>query len=99
MKICTYLNIPFLLIIAFSNFSCTPSELGKKPRDSLKNSWDYITAKSNSLYKSGKKMLGIEDRNLSSNSMPMTVSKRVFGELADGTKVHEFRLINEKGME
>ena len=29
----------------------------------------------------------------------MTVSKRVFGQLADGTKVHEFRLINEHGME
>ena len=99
MKICTYLNIPFLHIIAFVNFSCTPSELGKKTMDSLKNSRDYISAKSYSLYNSGKNMLGVKEGNPSLNSMPMTVSKRVFGELADGTKVHEFRLINEQGME
>ena len=29
----------------------------------------------------------------------MTISKRLFGVLKDGSKVHEFRLINERGME
>jgi aldose 1-epimerase len=99
MKISTYLNIPFLLIFTFANYSCTPSELGKKTMDSLKSSRNYISEKSKLVYKSGRNILGVEEENLSSQSKPMTVSKKVFGKLADGTKVHEFRLINEKGME
>ena len=40
-----------------------------------------------------------EEETSELSAKPMTISKRVFGKMKDGTKIHEFRMINENGME
>jgi aldose 1-epimerase len=93
--ICSFL---FLCLLGV-NFSCTPSELGKKSMNKLKSGGEFLTEKSKVAYQSGKDALGLNEEAPPTTSKPMTISKRVFGKLADGSKVHEFRLINEQGME
>ena len=65
----------------------------------LKSGGEFLTEKSKTAYQSGKDALGLNEEAPPTTSKPMTISKRVFGKLADGSKVHEFRLINEQGME
>ncbi len=80
------------------NFSCTHSELSKQTIEKLKIGGEYITSKGKLAYQSSREVFGFkQDKPIQSSKM--TISKRVFGELADGSKVHEFRLINEQGME
>ena len=92
-------HIPVALF-ALAVFSCTtPSQLGKKTTETLRSTRDYITEKSKSAYESGKEVIGVKPSSVPKISKPMTISKRLFGVLEDGTQVHEFRLINEQGME
>ena len=99
MNIHSIISSSFILALIWGSFSCTPSELSKKATQKLKTGGDYITEKSKLAYQSSREALGLKEEPPPRSSKPMTISKRVFGQLADGSKVHEFRLINERGME
>ena len=99
MKIHSIISYSFILALAWGNFSCTPAELSQKASQKLKTGGDYITEKSKLAYESSREALGLKEETPPRSSKPMTISKRVFGQLEDGSKVHEFRLINERGME
>ena len=60
---------------------------------------DYVVDKSKRLTNQERSTLGLAEPNLPKSSRPMSVSKRVFGTMKDGLKVHEYRLINENGVE
>lgn len=87
------------LSVLFGNFSCTPSEIGRNSVKNLKRGGDYISERTKLAYQSGREVLGLQEQSKPRLSKSMTISKRVFGNLPDGTKVHEFRLTNEKFME
>ncbi len=99
MKINSILHSSLFLLFLFSSFSCSQSEIGRNASEKLKSGTNYISEKSRQAYQSSKQALGIKEIEPPKSSKPMTVSKRVFGILPDGTKVHEFRMINENGME
>ena len=80
-------------------FSCTPSEIKKITLEKIKTSGDYISDKSRAAYSLTRESLGIKEEQSALSAKPMTVSKKVFGTLANGAKINEFRLINDKGME
>ena len=92
-------SIFLTLSLILGNLSCTPSEFGRKTVEKLKSSKEYIAEQSKVAYQSSREVLGFKEEAPPQSSKPMAVSKRVFGQLADGSKVHEFRLINERGME
>ena len=90
----------FLFLISFGGFfSCTPSEIKKITLEKIKTSGDYISDKSRAAYSLTRESLGIKEEQSALSAKPMTVSKKVFGTLANGAKINEFRLINDKGME
>jgi aldose 1-epimerase len=89
----------FLIAILFFLCSCTPSEIRQQAVEKFKTGSGYVVGKSKQVYKKGKQTLGIQDAELPKSSKPMSVSKRVFGELKNGQKVHEFRMINENRVE
>jgi aldose 1-epimerase len=94
-----FIKYVFLLVL-LGVFSCSPSKLAKDTMGEIRKGGDFITEKSKKVYVSGKDFLGMKEQDTSEmTAKPMTVSKRVFGQMADGTKVHEFRMINENGME
>ena len=99
MKIKSILHSSLFLLFLFSSFSCSQSEISRNASEKLKSGTNYISEKSRQAYQSSKQALGIKEIEPPKSSKPMTVSKRVFGILPDGTKVHEFRMINENGME
>ena len=99
MKINSILHSSLFLLFLFSSFSCSQSEIGRNASEKLKSGTNYISEKSRQAYQSSKQALGLKEIEPPKSSKPMTVSKRVFGILPDGTKVHEFRMINENGME
>jgi len=92
---------PSILVVTLALVlpSCTPSEVGKKTREKAEESWSYLVGQSKSAYEKGKDTLGLSTPAQPDIRKKMTISKRVFGQLADGTKVHEFRMINENGTE
>ena len=71
----------------------TTRNLGKRTTETLRSTRDYTTEKSKSAYESGKEVIGVKPSSVPKISKPMTISKRLFGVLEDGTQVHEFRLI------
>ena len=90
----------FLFIFfLFVSFSCTQSEMGRQASEKFESGTNYLTEKSKQIYQSSKQALGFKEAEALKSSKPMTVSKRVFGKLPDGTKVHEFRMINKNDME
>jgi len=91
--------IPFFLLILLANLSCTQTEFSRQAQEKLQSSANYITDQSKKFYHSGKNALGLSETKSVKPKKTMTVSKRVFGILPDGTKVHEFRLINENNTE
>ncbi|MEK9773279.1 MAG: aldose epimerase family protein [Opitutae bacterium] len=99
MKIHSIIALVFSLVLVGGNFSCSPAELGKKTMEKIKTGGDYLTDKTKVAYQASREKLGLKEETPPPSSKPMTISKRVFGQLSDGTKVHEFRLINEQGME
>ena len=99
MKTNSIIHFPLFLLFLFLSFSCSQSELGRNASEKLKSGTNYISEKSRQAYQSSKQVLGLKEIEPPKSSKPMTVSKRVFGILPDGTKVHEFRMINENGME
>ena len=91
--------IPFFLSILLANLSCTQTEFSRQAQEKLQLGANYITGQSKKFYHSGKNALGLSETKSVKPKKTMTVSKRVFGTLPDGTKVHEFRLINENNTE
>ena len=79
--------------------SCTPSEVGKKTLKNAEESWSYLVGQSKSAYSRGREALGLANPKQPKIGENMIVSKRLFGKLADGSKVLEFRIANTKGME
>lgn len=89
-----------IFIFALGVFSCSPSKLAQDTMGEIKKGGEFISEKSRKVYHSGRNVLGLNEEDSSVHSVkPLTVSKRVFGHLSDGSKVHEFRMINENGME
>ena len=99
MKFYSFTGSFLSIVLLLGNFSCSPTKLGKKTMSKLRSGGDYITEQTKVAYRSSRDALGLKEEVPPPSSKPMTVSKRVFGQLADGSKVHEFRLINEHGME
>ena len=79
--------------------SCSPKEIGKKTQNKAEEGWSYLVEKSKSAYIESKEKLGLDQDTAPSISKNMTISKRKFGELADGRVVNEYRMINENGVE
>jgi len=88
-----------VLTLALVPPACTPSEVGTKTKKKAEESWSYLVDQGKSAYEKGKDSLGLSTPAPPDIRKKMTISKRVFGQLADGTKVHEFRMINEHGLE
>ncbi len=88
-----------LLIFLFGSLSCSNSDLARSAISKVKHGASYVTEKSKQVYETTKSSIGNKVRHPLKVSRSMSISKRVFGKLSDGTKVHEFRIINENGME
>ena len=88
-----------LFALLFLLISCSPKEIGKKTQNKAEEGWSYLVEKSKSAYIESKEKLGLDQDTAPSISKNMTISKRKFGELADGRVVNEYRMINENGVE
>jgi len=90
----------FLILVSTSLLpSCSLKEIGQNTQKKAEEGWSYLVEKGTGFYETGKNTLGLDSPDQPDIKKKMTISKRVFGQLADGSKVHEFRLINENGVE
>lgn len=79
--------------------SCSPTRIGGDLMTKIKEGRDYLSEKTKHSYQSSKRFLGLEDEPSIVANKPLSVSVRIFGELPDGEKIREFRLVNQQGME
>lgn len=78
--------------------NCTISEVGSKTKDSIRKSASFVSSNSKKAYQSGKAALGLAKAQ-NPKPKPMTVAKKAFGEMPDGSKVSEYVLTNAHGMQ
>ena len=83
---------------SFFNPNCTLSEFGSKTKDGITKSASFVSSNSQKAYQSGKAALGLAESQ-KPKLKPMTVAKKAFGEMPDGSKVSEFVLTNAHGMQ
>lgn len=88
------LFLPFVLLQS----NCTLSEVGSKTKDGISKSASFVSSNSKKAYQSGKAALGYAEAQ-KPKSKPMTVAKKAFGEMPDGSKVSEYVLTNAHGMQ
>lgn len=78
--------------------NCSVSEVGRKTKDGISKSASLVSSKSKQAYKKGKSALGLAKKD-NQNPKPMTVAKKAFGKMPDGTKVSLFIMTNANGMQ
>ena len=77
---------------------CTLSEVGSKTKDGVVKGASFVSSKSKKAYQTGKTALGFAPAE-KKKAKPMTVAKKAFGEMPDGSKVSEYVLTNAHGMQ
>ena len=77
--------------------NCSISEVGKKTKDGISKSASLVSSKSKKAYQKGKSALGFAQKE-NSKPKPMTVAKKAFGKMPDGTKVSVYVMTNANGM-
>ena len=90
-----------LTLVIFSLFlfsSCTVTEVAQKTKNTFTSGAGYLKDKSIKAYGASKRALGIENSK-KNPAKPMSVSKRKFDVLSDGTQVNLFVLTNANGMQ
>ena len=98
MKLLRLLFAALILPGLLLQISCTISEFGSKTKDGLSKSASFVTSNSKKAYHSSKAALGLAKES-NPKSKPMTVAKKAFGEMPDGSKVSEYVLTNAHGMQ
>ena len=78
--------------------NCSISEVGKKTKDGISKSASLVSSKSKKAYQKGKSTLGFAQKE-NSKPKPMTVAKKAFGKMPDGTKVSVYVMTNVNGMQ
>ena len=78
--------------------SCTISEVGQKTKDGLSKSASFLSSNTKKAYHKGKDALGLS-KKAEAKPKPMTVAKKAFGKMPDGTKVSLYVLTNANGMQ
>ena len=81
MKFYSFTGSFLSIVLLLGNFSCSPTKLGKKTMSKLRSGGDYITEQTKVAYRSSRDALGLKEEVPPPSSKPMTVSKRVFGQL------------------
>ena len=82
----------------FLQSGCTLSEVGSKTKDGVVKGASFVSSKSKKAYQTGKTALGFAPAE-KKKAKPMTVAKKAFGEMPDGSKVSEYVLTNAHGMQ
>ena len=98
MKSSRHLLSALLLPVFLLQSNCTLSEFGSKTKDGITKSASFVSSNSQKAYQSGKAALGLAESQ-KPKLKPMTVAKKAFGEMPDGSKVSEFVLTNAHGMQ
>lgn len=79
-------------------FGCSLSEVSQKTKGAFQTSSSYLKNTGKKAFQSSKRALGIKD-DASNSSKPMSVSKRKFDVLPDGTPVNLYKMTNANGMQ
>ena len=91
--------LSFLILLSLSFQSgCTFSEVSQKTKGAFESSASYLKNSGKKAYKSSKRVLGFEE-DVSKTLKPMSVSKRKFDVLPDGTQVNIYVMTNANGMQ
>ncbi len=96
MKITSLKLVPFTALLFFG--SCTLSEISQKTKDGVVGGSSYVKNKGIAAYDKSRNALGLE-KSKKKSSKPMSVTKRKFGVMPDGSKVSLFTLTNANGMQ
>ena len=96
MKI-SILSLLILISLSFQS-GCTYSEVSKKTKSAIESSAYFLKNSGKTAYKSSKRVLGFEE-DVSKTLKPMSVSKRKFDVLPDGTQVNIYVMTNANGMQ
>ena len=78
--------------------NCSISEVGKNTKDGISKSASFVSSKSKKAYQKGKSALGFAQKE-NPKPKPMTVAKKAFGKMPDGTKVSVYVMTNANGMQ
>ena len=78
--------------------NCSISEVGKNTKDGISKSASFVSSNSKKAYQKGKSALGFAQKE-NPKPKPMTVAKKAFGKMPDGTKVSVYLMTNANGMQ
>jgi aldose 1-epimerase len=78
--------------------NCSISEIGQNTKDGIRESASFVSSKSKKAYQKSKSALGLVQKE-NPKSKPMTVAKKAFGKMPDGTKVSVYVMTNANGMQ
>ena len=96
-----FLRLPFQLLALTGillQTNCSISEVGKKTKDGIKKSASLVSSKSKAAYQKSKSALGLAEKE-NPKPKPMSVAKKAFGKMPDGTKVSLYLMTNANGMQ
>jgi aldose 1-epimerase len=98
MKFLRLLFSLFALAGILLQTNCSVSEVGRKTKDGISKSASLVSSKSKQAYQKGKSALGLAKKD-NPKPKPMTVAKKAFGKMPDGTKVSLYVMTNANGMQ